>query len=107
LALQKLEVDALVTIGGDDTAFSASRLAEVAGGSLRVAHVPKIIDNDLMTDATTDSTRSQRPQSSLLRHSATGMVTWLVSTARLTNHSRPGTPGNVAIDRLYRYRQVL
>ena len=46
-SLRRLEVDALVTIGGDDTAFSASRLAEAAGGSLRVAHVPKTIDNDL------------------------------------------------------------
>src|SRR5579863_4736117 len=46
-SLRKLEVDALVTIGGDDTAFSASRLAEAAGGALRVAHVPKTIDNDL------------------------------------------------------------
>src|SRR5207249_3370905 len=46
-SLRKLGIDALVTIGGDDTAFSASRLAEVAGGSLRVAHVPKTIDNDL------------------------------------------------------------
>ena len=46
-SLQKLGIDALVTIGGDDTAFSASRLAEAAGGSLRVAHVPKTIDNDL------------------------------------------------------------
>ena len=36
-----------MTIGGDDTAFSASRLAEAAGGALRVAHVPKTIDNDL------------------------------------------------------------
>jgi hypothetical protein len=36
-----------VTIGGDDTAFSASRLAGAAGGGLRVAHVPKTIDNDL------------------------------------------------------------
>ena len=45
-SLRKLEIDALVTIGGDDTAFSASRLAEAAG-SLRVAHVPKTIDNDL------------------------------------------------------------
>src|SRR6266487_4389196 len=43
-ALQELGIDALVTIGGDDTAFSASRLAEAAGG-LRVAHVPKTIDN--------------------------------------------------------------
>ena len=45
-SLRKLGIDALVTIGGDDTAFSASRLAEAAGG-LRVAHVPKTIDNDL------------------------------------------------------------
>ncbi|MGE5136542.1 MAG: diphosphate--fructose-6-phosphate 1-phosphotransferase [Gemmatimonadota bacterium] len=45
-SLQKLGIDALVTIGGDDTAFSASRLA-AAGGGLRVAHVPKTIDNDL------------------------------------------------------------
>jgi 6-phosphofructokinase 1 len=46
-ALGELGIDALVTIGGDDTAFSASRLAEAAGGRLRVAHVPKTIDNDL------------------------------------------------------------
>jgi len=46
-SLRKLDIDALVTIGGDDTAFSASRLAEAAGGRLRVAHVPKTIDNDL------------------------------------------------------------
>jgi ATP-dependent phosphofructokinase / diphosphate-dependent phosphofructokinase len=46
-SLRKLEIDALVTIGGDDTAFSASKLAEAAAGALRVAHVPKTIDNDL------------------------------------------------------------
>jgi ATP-dependent phosphofructokinase / diphosphate-dependent phosphofructokinase len=46
-SLRKLGIDALVTIGGDDTAFSASRLAAAAGGQLRVAHVPKTIDNDL------------------------------------------------------------
>jgi 6-phosphofructokinase len=46
-ALRGLGLDALVTIGGDDTAFSASKLAEAADGSLRVAHVPKTIDNDL------------------------------------------------------------
>ena len=46
-SLQKLGIGALVTIGGDDTAFSASRLAGAAGGGLRVAHVPKTIDNDL------------------------------------------------------------
>jgi len=46
-SLRELGIGALLTIGGDDTAFSASRLAEAAGGSLRVAHVPKTIDNDL------------------------------------------------------------
>ena len=46
-SLRELGVGALVTIGGDDTAFSASRLAETAGGGLCVAHVPKTIDNDL------------------------------------------------------------
>ena len=46
-ALGELGVDHLITIGGDDTAFSARRVAEEAGGRLRVAHVPKTIDNDL------------------------------------------------------------
>src|SRR5205823_11074980 len=36
-----------VTIGGDDTAFSASRVCEEARGSIHVAHVPKTSDNDL------------------------------------------------------------
>jgi ATP-dependent phosphofructokinase / diphosphate-dependent phosphofructokinase len=46
-SLRELGIGALVTIGGDDTAFSASRLAAAAGRGLRVAHVPKTIDNDL------------------------------------------------------------
>ena len=46
-ALRQLEVSYLLTIGGDDTAFAASRVAEALEGSLAVAHVPKTIDNDL------------------------------------------------------------
>jgi 6-phosphofructokinase 1 len=46
-ALRRLGIDHLVTIGGDDTAFAAASIAEHAGGALRVAHVPKTIDNDL------------------------------------------------------------
>jgi ATP-dependent phosphofructokinase / diphosphate-dependent phosphofructokinase len=42
-----LGVDALVTIGGDDTAYSASEVYRRAEGAIRVAHVPKTIDNDL------------------------------------------------------------
>src|SRR5919204_446401 len=45
--LKDLGVDALLTIGGDDTAYSAQKVAEAAGGWLKVAHVPKTIDNDL------------------------------------------------------------
>jgi 6-phosphofructokinase 1 len=46
-SLQKLGIDRLITIGGDDTAFSAMKLAEHSAGRLRVVHVPKTIDNDL------------------------------------------------------------
>src|ERR1019366_2313682 len=43
----RLGVGMLMTIGGDDTCFPAHKLAQAAGGRLRVAHVPKTIDNDL------------------------------------------------------------
>ena len=46
-SLSSLGVTRLMTIGGDDTAFSAMKLEERAGGSLQVIHVPKTIDNDL------------------------------------------------------------
>jgi 6-phosphofructokinase len=45
--IASLKLDALLTIGGDDTGFSATRVAAEAGGQLLVAHVPKTIDNDL------------------------------------------------------------
>lgn len=45
--LAKLGIDHLISIGGDDTCFSAKTVAEAAGDALRVAHVPKTIDNDL------------------------------------------------------------
>jgi 6-phosphofructokinase len=45
--LLRLNVSGLITIGGDDTAFSALKLEEIAAGRLQVVHVPKTIDNDL------------------------------------------------------------
>jgi 6-phosphofructokinase len=45
-ALKRLGIEHLITVGGDDTAFSASRLSKTVPG-LTVAHVPKTIDNDL------------------------------------------------------------
>ncbi len=47
LSLLRLNVDKLVSIGGDGSAWSAWRLAERSRGQLRVAHVPKTIDNDI------------------------------------------------------------
>jgi ATP-dependent phosphofructokinase / diphosphate-dependent phosphofructokinase len=44
---KKVGISCLVSIGGDDTAFSASHVYRQAGGAIRVAHVPKTIDNDL------------------------------------------------------------
>jgi 6-phosphofructokinase 1 len=46
-ALERLGVSRLITIGGDDTAFSAMKVEETARGRLQVVHVPKTIDNDL------------------------------------------------------------
>ncbi|MBZ0263501.1 6-phosphofructokinase [bacterium] len=46
-SLLRLNIDKLITIGGDDTAFSAMKLEEEANGRIRVVHVPKTIDNDL------------------------------------------------------------
>lgn len=47
LSLLRLDVTHLITIGGDDTAYSALRLEEHSAGRIRVVHVPKTIDNDL------------------------------------------------------------
>ena len=46
-SLLRLNVDKLITIGGDDTAFSALKVEEMAAGRIHVVHVPKTIDNDL------------------------------------------------------------
>src|SRR5437773_3793427 len=45
--LEPGSVTGLITIGGDDTCFSALTLERAARGRLRVVHVPKTIDNDL------------------------------------------------------------
>jgi 6-phosphofructokinase 1 len=47
ISLLRLNVLELITVGGDDTAYSAMKLEEKAEGRIRVVHVPKSIDNDL------------------------------------------------------------
>ncbi len=46
-ALTGLGVKYLVTIGGDDTAYTSTRVEQEAHGAIAVCHVPKTIDNDL------------------------------------------------------------
>ena len=47
LSLLRLDVTRLITIGGDDTAYSAMKVEERGDGRIHVVHVPKTIDNDL------------------------------------------------------------
>ena len=46
-SLNRLGIKYLATIGGDDTAFSGSQVYANANKAIKVAHVPKTIDNDL------------------------------------------------------------
>jgi 6-phosphofructokinase 1 len=55
ISLLRLDVTDLLTIGGDDTAYSAMKLVERAAGRIRVVHVPKTIDNDLELPPTVDT----------------------------------------------------
>ncbi len=45
--LRQSGIDALITIGGDDTALSARLVCDSSDREIRLAHVPKTIDNDL------------------------------------------------------------
>jgi 6-phosphofructokinase 1 len=54
-SLLRLDVTQLITIGGDDTAFTAMKLEQHARGRIRVVHVPKTIDNDLGLPAHIDT----------------------------------------------------
>ncbi len=77
--LRRHEVTALVTIGGDDTAYSASRVRARAGGALRVAHVPKTIDNDLPLPGAAPTFGFETA-----RHVGVGIVRNLAEDARTT-----------------------
>jgi 6-phosphofructokinase 1 len=55
ISLLRMNVSQLITIGGDDTAYSALKLEQKSAGRIRVAHVPKTIDNDLDLPAHVDT----------------------------------------------------
>jgi 6-phosphofructokinase 1 len=78
--LKRLGVDSLVTIGGDDTAYSASQVHLQAKGSIRVAHVPKTIDNDLPLPGSTPTFGFETA-----RHLGVAIVRNLAEDARTTS----------------------
>ena len=78
--LRKLNVTMLVTIGGDDTAFSGSQVYLRAGGAIRVAHVPKTIDNDLPLPGSAPTFGFETA-----RHLGVGIVRNLAEDARTTS----------------------
>ncbi len=80
-SLRRLGIAWLVTIGGDDTAYSAMKLEEKAGDRLRVVHVPKTIDNDLDLPADVDTFGFQTA-----RHHGARIVESLMVDAQTTAH---------------------
>ena len=80
-ALASLGITQLITIGGDDTAFSAMKLVQHSGGRLRVVHVPKTIDNDLDLPAHIDTFGFQTA-----RHVGVEIVKNLMVDAKTTSH---------------------
>jgi 6-phosphofructokinase 1 len=79
-AFEKLGITTLVTIGGDDTAFSASRVAKQSKGKIKVAHVPKTIDNDLPLPGSTPTFGFETA-----RHYGVQIVRNLMEDARTTS----------------------
>jgi 6-phosphofructokinase 1 len=80
ISLLRLNVSQLITIGGDDTAYSAMKLEEKAQGRIRVVHVPKTIDNDLDLPAYVDTFGFQTA-----RHIGVGLLKNLMVDARTTS----------------------
>lgn len=78
-SLGRLGVTHLITIGGDDTAYSAMRLAERSEGRLQVVHAPKTIDNDLDLPPWVDTFGFQTA-----RHYGVQVVTNLMVDAKTT-----------------------
>jgi 6-phosphofructokinase 1 len=79
-SLLRLNVTSLLTIGGDDTAFSAMSLDRQAAGRIRVVHVPKTIDNDLELPAHVDTFGFQSA-----RHYGVDIVKNLMVDAKTTS----------------------
>jgi ATP-dependent phosphofructokinase / diphosphate-dependent phosphofructokinase len=80
-SLAQLGVKGLITIGGDDTCFSALTLERASQGRLHVVHVPKTIDNDLDLPQGVPTFGFQTA-----RHVGTYAVKSILEDARTTSH---------------------
>jgi 6-phosphofructokinase len=80
ISLLRLDVTGLLTIGGDDTAYSAMKVEERANGRIHVVHVPKTIDNDLDLPPTVDTFGFQTA-----RHHGAEIVKNLMVDAKTTS----------------------
>src|SRR3984957_5140443 len=78
-AFDEMGINNLVTIGGDDTGFSASHISRRSNGKIRVAHVPKTIDNDLPLPGSTPTFGFETA-----RHLGVGILRNLAEDARTT-----------------------
>jgi 6-phosphofructokinase 1 len=95
--LKQLGVTGLVSIGGDDTAYSASEVYRHARGAIRVAHVPKTIDNDLPLPGSTPTFGFETA-----RHHGVHILRALAEDARTTSRwymivSMGRTAGHLAL----------
>ena len=70
----------LITIGGEDTASSAARISQQAEAGIRIAHIPKTIDNDLPLPGNAPTFGFETA-----RHLGTQWVLNLMEESRTTN----------------------
>ena len=73
-------INYLVLIGGDGTARAGSELARVAGPRIRIAQIPKTIDNDLPLPGGMPTFGYETA-----RHTGTQLVLNLMEDSRTTN----------------------
>ncbi|MCI0336939.1 MAG: 6-phosphofructokinase [Acidobacteria bacterium] len=78
-ALKKLEIEALVTIGGDDLVASSAAIEQKSEGAIKVVQIPKSIDNDLPLPAPLTTLGYETA-----RHVGVGIVKSLMEDAKTT-----------------------
>src|SRR6266545_3239720 len=78
--LKELGLTHLITIGGEDTASSAARICQRGETGIRIAHIPKTIDNDLPLPGNAPTFGFETA-----RHFGTQWVLNLMEESRTTN----------------------